>query len=172
MALEVPGDALQTRLDVVQDIRRHLLRVQHYVVVFKDSRSFMSLLRRLSKRNLCGFKMILSINLFICCIVIIEKSQLIYQAAIVYFALIVHKSTDVFMEKAGIFTFLKVLRNFGSSINYSHKVFNVHYIVAVGVNSQQVDSDIVEILLQEKFPLIHRAEFSCALSFLLNLFSN
>jgi len=116
--------------------------------------------------------MILSINLFICCIVIIEISQLINQGAIVYFALIVHKSTNVFMEKAGIFTFLKVLRNFRSSINYSHKVFNVNDIIAVGVNGQQVDSDIVEILLQEKFPLVHRAEFSGALSFLLNLFSN
>lgn len=76
------------------------------------------------------------------------------------------------MKKASIFTFLQILRNFGSSINYSHKVFNVNSIIAIRINGQQVDSDIVEILLQEKFPLIHRAEFSCALSILLNLFSN
>ena len=115
--------------------------------------------------------MIISINLLICCIVIIEISQLFNQAAIVYFALIVHISTNIFVKEASILTFLQVLGNFGSSINYSHKVFNVNNIIAVRVNGQQVDCDIVEILLQEKFPLVHRTKFSCALSILLNLFS-
>ena len=116
--------------------------------------------------------MIISINLLICCIVIIEISQLFNQAAIVHFALIVHISTNIFVKKASILTFLQVLGNFGSSINYSHKVFNVNNIIAVRVNCQQVDCDIVEILLQEKFPLVHRAEFSLAHTILLNLLSN
>ena len=64
------------------------------------------------------------------------------------------------MEEVSVLL-LQVFRDLASPLYYLHEVFIFNWIWPVRVHCQQVHGYVIQILLEEQFPLVHRPDFQC-----------
>lgn len=74
------------------------------------------------------------IILFIRSIIIVEVPEFFDQAAIVNLPLVVHVASYEFVKESCVLALLQILRNFSSSFDDAHEVFDVNHVISRRVN--------------------------------------
>ena len=134
--------------NLIKNVHWYFLRIKNHVVILKDRLSLRWCLRckdsSVQSRPRVSF-------------IVVEVSKLFNQTAVVNSSVLISIAGYEIMEKLSVLL-LQILWELSSAINDSHELFVFKVMSSVRVGCEAIHRNVLEILLQEEFPLVERSK--------------